>query len=247
MKQLLALFFFGVAIAAVGQPTDQKYYEMRIYYAASGKLEALIKRFTDHTTKLFEKHGMENVGYWVPVNNTQNALYYILSYPNKPARAKAWENFGKDPEWAKVKSESETNGKLVDSVKSVFMTGAGLLPAIKMTAASPERVFELRIYHCQPGRLPALKTRFRDHTLKLFEKHGMENICYFDSEAPEGKQPDLVYLIAHKTQESGVKSWEGFLADPVWAKVRDDSEKDGKIIEKIDAVVMKPLAISKIR
>lgn len=132
MKQLLALFFFGVAIAAVGQPTDQKYYEMRIYYAASGKLDALIKRFTDHTTK-------------------------------------------------------------------------------------------------------------------LFEKHGMENICYFDSEAPEGKQPDLVYLIAHKTQESGVKSWEGFLADPVWAKVRDDSEKDGKIIEKIDAVVMKPLAISKIR
>lgn len=247
MKFLFAFLFGAFVMTAMAQPSDQKYYEMRIYYAAPGKLDALIKRFTDHTTKIFEKHGMENVGYWVPINNTQNALYYILAYPNKPARGKSWEGFSKDPEWQKVKSESETAGKLVDSVKSVFMTGSGLLPAIKMTATSPERVFELRIYHCQPGRLPALETRFRDHTLKLFEKHGMENIAYFDSEATAGKQSDLVYMVAHKTEESGKASWAAFVADPAWVKVRDDSEKDGKIIEKIESVWMKPLAISKIR
>lgn len=108
-------------------------YEMRTYYAAEGKLEALHARFRNHTVSLFQKHGMTIVGFWVPVDGgsgaaTGNTLVYILSYPSLDARKKAWDAFGSDPEWNAVKTESEKNGKLVDKVDSVFLTPTDYSP-----------------------------------------------------------------------------------------------------------------------
>lgn len=244
MKTLLVLGFVFLAGAIYAQSKDTKYYELRIYYAAPGKLDALIKRFSDHTTKIFESHGMTNIGYWLPIKNDQNALYYILSYPSKDARKKSWEDFGADPKWKSVKAESERDGKLVDSVKSVFMNDSGLTFSAPKSpkAKAPDRVFELRTYYCLPDRLPALVKRFQDHTLKIFENHGMQNIAYFIDE-----QGHLVYLLAHKSEEAAKKSWDDFLIDPEWIKARDESEKDGKIIEKLESVYLKPLPFSKIK
>jgi L-rhamnose mutarotase len=245
MKLLIAFTLVFLAGAVYAQSKDTRYYELRIYYAASGKLDALVTRFSDHTTKLFDKHGMQNVGYWVPVNNDKNALYYVLSYPDKDSRKKSWDAFGADPEWKKVKDASETNGKLVDSVKQVFMYGADILPAINDKAAKAERTFELRTYHPYPGRRPALIKRFQDHTVKLFEKHGMQNIAYFTDENSE----DLVYLIAHQSVDAAGKSWAAFIADPVWVKAAEDSQKDGKIVDRprIESTFLKPLPFSKIK
>jgi len=108
-------------------------YEMRTYYAAEGKLEALHARFRNHTVGLFQKHGMTVVGFWVPVDGntgtaTGNTLVYILSYPSLDARKKAWDAFGSDTEWNAVKTESEKNGKLVDKVDSVFLTPTDYSP-----------------------------------------------------------------------------------------------------------------------
>ena len=72
---------------------------MRIYYAAPGKLDALNTRFRDHTCKLFEKHGMVNIGYWLPMTNTENKLVYLLAYPSREAREKSWKEFMADPDW----------------------------------------------------------------------------------------------------------------------------------------------------
>ena len=109
------------------------------------------------------------------------------------------------------------------------------------------RYFEMRIYYCEPGRLPNLLTRFRDHTTKIFEKHGMTNIAYWTTVEKDGQQAKLVYILAHKSEEAGKASFDTFRVDPEWIKVRDDSEKDGKIVEKVESVYMKPLEISKIK
>lgn len=100
-----------------------KYFELRIYTPAPGKLEALHARFRDHTTKLFKKHGIENVGYWTAVDE-KNAgkLYYVIAYPDKASRDKMWDAFAADPAWLKAKDESEKDGKLVAKVEQVFMT-----------------------------------------------------------------------------------------------------------------------------
>jgi hypothetical protein len=83
--------------------------------------------------------------------------------------------------------------------------------------------------------------------LKLFEKHGMENLMYFNTDEKDGAQSKLVYLLAHKSQDEATKSWAAFRADPVWIAARDASEKDGKIVEKVESVYLTPLSFSKIK
>jgi hypothetical protein len=99
-------------------------YELRTYTAVEGRLPALLARFRDHTLKLFEKHGMESVGYWVPADppRSQNTLYYILRHKSREAAKASWDAFRADPAWIKVQKESEANGKIVDRVESVFLT-----------------------------------------------------------------------------------------------------------------------------
>ena len=107
-------------------------------------------------------------------------------------------------------------------------------------------VYELRTYTVAPGRMPALLKRFRDHTTKLFEKHGMQNVGYWNPEGKEG-EAKLIYLLAHDSKEAAAKSWAGFRGDPDWIKARDASEADGKIVEKVESVYMTPTDFSKLK
>ena len=94
------------------------------------------------------------------------------------------------------------------------------------------RVYELRTYTTLPGRLPALNKRFSEHTLKLFEKHGMRNEMYWLPTDEARKDNTLIYVLSHESQEAADKSWKAFQADPDWNKVRDASEMDGKILAR---------------
>jgi hypothetical protein len=100
------------------------------------------------------------------------------------------------------------------------------------------RVYELRTYTTLPGRLDALNARFRDHTLKLFEKHGMKNEMYWIPTDPELSKNTLIYVVSHESTDAAKKSWDAFRADPDWIKARDASEKDGKIVQNVVSVYM---------
>ncbi len=100
-------------------------------------------------------------------------------------------------------------------------------------------VFELRTYTTLEGRLPNLNARFKNHTLKLFEKHGMKNVMYWTPTDEKTANNTLIYVIWHASPEAAKKSWDGFRADPDWIKARDASEKDGKIVAKVESVYMK--------
>jgi hypothetical protein len=107
-------------------------YELRVYHANEGKLDDLLKRFREHTTKLFEKHGMKNVAYWTPLDDPLKGktLIYVLAHPSREAAASNWKAFGDDPEWVKVRDASEVNGKLVEKVDSTFMALTDFSPAL---------------------------------------------------------------------------------------------------------------------
>jgi hypothetical protein len=98
------------------------------------------------------------------------------------------------------------------------------------------RVYELRTYTTLPGRLPALNKRFAEHTMKLFEKHGMKNEMYW---VPTDEDNKLIYVVSHASREAAEQSWKGFQADPEWQKARTASEQDGKIVAKVERVWMK--------
>jgi NIPSNAP protein len=247
MKLSLLLFVLLAPFFSQAQGKDTRYYELRVYYCHPGRLDALVERFTNHTTKLFEKHGMENVGYWLPVNNTDNALYYVLAYPSKEKRDESWKAFGSDSTWQRVSKQSEESGKIVKNVVSTFMTAADISPAIKPSTAGADRTFELRTYSIPAGRKDELLARFRNHSLKLLSKQKITHIAYWTTVETDGKEPKLVYMVAYPSEEAGKKAWEAFRADPEWIKAKAASEKDHPIVEKVESVILKPLAFSKIK
>ena len=106
---------------------DGLLYEMRTYTANEGKLDALHDRFRNHTMSIFEKHGMQNVGYWVPAE-TPNTLIYIIAHKDGDSAQASWQAFVADPEWQDVYAKSIADGRLVQNIVSVFMTKTDYSP-----------------------------------------------------------------------------------------------------------------------
>ena len=122
MARKLAALFFLLAACALAQ---SRVYELRTYTCYEGKLEALKARFRDHTIQIFQRHGMESVGYWIPQDErSKNTLIYMLVHPSREEADKHWAEFNADPAWQKVKADSEANGKIVQKVDRVFLTPA---------------------------------------------------------------------------------------------------------------------------
>lgn len=226
VPSLLALAMLTANLTTVAAEKDTRVFEMRTYFAAPGKLDALHARFRDHTTRLFEKHGMTNIGYWEPIENPDNKLIFVLAYPSREAREMSWKAFGNDPDWQKAKADSEKDGELVTRIEQRFMTATDFSPEIKPSAGASKRAFELRTYTTTPGNLAALHDRFRNHTMKLFAKHGMTNLFYWqlmpDQPAAENT---LIYLLAHDSADAGKASFTAFRADPDWIAARTASEQ----------------------
>jgi hypothetical protein len=110
---------------------DSRCFELRTYIAAPGKLEELHARFRNHTMKIFKKHGMEVVGFWGPTDKekgSENTLVYVLAFPSREARDKAWKEFQADPEWQKARADSEKNGRLTEKVDSVILMATDYAP-----------------------------------------------------------------------------------------------------------------------
>jgi hypothetical protein len=115
-------------------------------------------------------------------------------------------------------------------------------------AQAANRVFEMRTYTANPGKFEALKTRFRDHTIKLFEKHGITNIGYWVPIDPPKSENTLIYIIAYPSVEAAKKNWAAFQNDPDWKKAASDSQKDGLILAgRPESVFMTPADFSQIK
>ena len=139
LQALPAAMFVPASLWAASQQDDNagqgstKVFELRVYQAAPAKLAQLLARFREHTTKLFDRHGMKNVAYWTAVDEPQksNTLIYILEHPSREAAAANWKSFQDDPEWKSVRDKSEANGKLVEKVDSTFLVLTDFSPPLR--------------------------------------------------------------------------------------------------------------------
>jgi hypothetical protein len=114
-------------------------------------------------------------------------------------------------------------------------------------AEKKDRVFELRTYVTHPGKLPDLNKRFRDHTCRIFQKHGIELIGFWTpAEGPQAENT-LIYVVAFPSMEAREKAWKAFGSDPEWKKVYAESHKDGVIVKKVESTLMNPVDYSPIR
>lgn len=249
----LALLTICLALGTLSQAADTaKVYELRTYTAPPGRLADLQARFRDHTLKLFEKHGMVNVAYWVPTDEKDGSadhLVYLLAHASRAAADASWKAFGADPEWKAVVAKTEANGKIVAKVDRRFLAPADFCqPMDAGNGAGAARVFEMRTYTAPDGKLADLDARFRNHTLALFKKHGFTNLGYFHpTDADKGAANTLVYFVAFPNRDAATASWKAFRDDPAWTKARTESEKNGKLTTKVESVFLKAVDFSKVK
>ena len=138
----------------------------------------------------------------------------------------------------------------------ITMVAASLLAAAWLGQAALEaqggkkvdtRVFEMRTYYVNTGKMNALHARFRDHTNKLFVKHGMTLIGYWSPIDAKQAEEKMVYILAYPSKEAADKSWDAFKKDPEWIKAKAASEKDGPLVKKVDSVFLNPTDYSPIK
>jgi len=127
-----------------------------------------------------------------------------------------------------------------------ILAHAVLTPAATVHAAG-NRVYEIRTYTTPPGKLEALKTRFRDHTIKVFNKYDMKSVGYWVPQDAPLKDNTLIYILSHESREAAAKSWASFRADPDWVKAKADSEKDGPLTTKVESVFADPTDFSALK
>ena len=141
-------------------------------------------------------------------------------------------------------------GTLILCAAGCGMLLGSYLPS-KVTAAETKalaaKIYELRTYHTNPGKMPKLHARFSEHTNQLFKKHGIQVIGYWTPAEGADAENTLIYIVAHESREAAKKAWAEFGADPEWKKVFAESEADGKIVNKVESVYMNPTDYSPLR
>lgn len=220
-------FQFANAAEKQAATVDQPLYEMRTYYPKPGKFEPMVERFRRDSCRLLEKHGMRNVAYFVQAEGENAKLVYFLAHQSQEAKDASWKAFLSDPEWKEVYRKSHENGPLVEKIDSLLLKPTSYSPLFLADSSEP-MLYELRTYTAAEGRLEALNRRFSDHTLKLFGRHGIKNVVYFDvvpGQTDADSNNTLIYLIAHQNAESREASFVNFRQDPEWLKVRAASEE----------------------
>ncbi len=244
MRQLavLVLLFFATNFC-LAQKNDSLCYEIRIYTCEKGKLNDLLRRFRNHTTALFEKHGMTNLGYFTPIDNTEEKLYYVLSYPSFAKRNAAFDAFRKDSAWINVRNDSEKNGKIVAKVESIFLRETPYSP--HDLAQNCNRVWELRIYNATPNNLGNLQNRFRDHTINLFKKYGINSHIYWTPMDTTDNR--LIYFVTHPSEKEGRENLKRFGETPEWKAVKAKTEANGQLRTTIESIFMYPVDFSRWR
>ena len=123
----------------------------------------------------------------------------------------------------------------ITSISLIVGLGAGIFYS---TSAQNQKVFELRTYQATPGNLGNLHARFRDNTIRIFRKHGMEIVGFWSPTSEEERDDILVYLLAHDSQDAADASWQAFGADPEWASVAEESNKNGQILAGVERKYM---------
>lgn len=215
-------------------------YELRTYTTNAGRLPALHARFRDHTVELFKKHGMTNVIYATPPGG-ENTLVYLIAHKSREAADASWKGFSNDPAWKKARAESVKDGKIVINVERRYLKPTEYSPVKSGGFASAVKkkglLYELRTYTTNEGKLPELHARFRDHTMRIFKKHGMTNVLYT---TPQDGENTLVYLIAHKDRKAADTSWAAFRNDPEWKKAYAASTANGKLVTKVERRFLTP-------
>jgi hypothetical protein len=229
------------AAEAFSEQPDYPEYELQLVTARPGKLDELHDWFRAHQDDVLAKHGATNMAFLVPAgDNPDNKILCLYKFPNLPAMVAFSRALKADPLWKSLDTAASNPEGLVEQVDSMALRPTGYSPDFTPGKSAVPRVFELRTYTCpSPEHLARLHERFSNHTMKLFEKHGMDTLVYWVPKGIDAAERKLVYLLGHRSIESAKESFAGFRKDPDWLAAKEASEEQagGSLTEKDKGVV----------
>ena len=276
LATIVCFFIGGNALTAQSQSTSTLY-ELRTYVSEVGRQTDVLKLIKESGLPMMAKHKLTLVGAWTNVDPKDERVFTLLSHKDKASAEAAQATVQNDPEWKEMLQKSMVDGKRpVASLERIFLSSNDYSPSLNIKDVG-NRVFELRTYVATKGNLPALNARFKNHTVALFEKHGMTNILYcsvldgekltatklLEAVSPSGKATaaidadlpavgnSLVYFIAHASPEAAKVNFEKFGADDAWKKAFKDSEASAggplTVKDGVKSLFLKPAAFSPIK
>jgi NIPSNAP len=250
--------------------------ELRVYTPNAGKQAAVNELIAKSGAKYMAKHNIELLGAWVPADANDERVLTLVAHKDQASAEKNWAAFRDDAGWKDDLAASSKDGRAVGSIATFYLNATDYSPMLK-PANVGGRIFELRTYITTPNHLPNLNARFRDHTLKLFEKHGMTNIVYttlvpgakttvgelLKALAPAKQETcgvaaetaaepyALVYFLTHKSADAMKASFGSFRDDPAWNAARKASEEKagGSLTadKGVKSLVLKPTDYSPLK
>lgn len=254
---------------------QDRLFELRVYSSEPGRQADVLNIIEKTSVGYMAKHNIPLEALWVPVDPKDERVITLVSHADRKSADASWASFQADPDWKKDMEKANGTNKPVKSLEKVYLTVNDYSPKWSDSkAALAGNVTELRTYIATKGNLAALNNRFRNHTLKLFAKHGMTNLLYWSipsdakvsiekvltSLSPVGSEKAdadgtgdaspvaLVYLLAHKSPEAAKASFDAFCQDPDWVKARTESETaaGGSLTVKdgVKSLFLKPVSIS---
>jgi hypothetical protein len=246
--RLLKLSPLNEAISVV--PNRPRYAELRIEHAAESKgTAAILERLESGGWELLRKHGLNPLACWVSVEgNAKNAVVVLLLAPPSEAAAReGWSNLIVDAAFKALKAQSEaTHGKIVERIEILKLTAPADAWKLNPNSNRPKRVFDLRLYSRLPEKEIIFRDRWRDHAIRLYERHGMDNLGWWEATDPEHRGV-MATLFAHESSEAINRVIAAFHKDEDWIRVEKETESNGKLRSTAAAYRLVPARFSPLR
>lgn len=225
------------------------YHELRIYTVASNKMDGVLERFRETVEPVRRKHGIKTVGYWTAPGATNGGTFaYLMSAPSRDELQKQEKAFGDDAAFkAGYAVSNQKHGKTVDKIGTLRLS-SDPTATFDFTNSATARVFDLRIYSILPGKLEAFRNRWRDHAAPVYARHGLRSIGWWVTEKKDADGNDqFVCLLAGESVDAIHKAINAFHQDLEWQRVEKETEKDGKLRNKVEAFKMTPADFSALK
>ena len=207
--------------------TESPLHELRIYSAAEGRHGDLIRRFKDHTDRIFRRHGLEALGYWIPTGGPakkRRRLVYLLRHESRYEAYRNWVSFSNDREWERVLDKPEFQGLLAKKPESIFLEEKAYSGLRDVAIEQSGGVYELRKYE---GDASALGDWLNGYLKPLLSKHGVREVGSWVPFDEPGSATTIISLLYHRDREEADAAWKKIRADPVWTQGSDRRKARG--------------------
>lgn len=230
-------------------PDRPRYAELRIYHALPGKADAILERFREPMTALKKRHGLNPLACWVSHDRsaTNVVVVELLAPPSEAAAIAGWKSFAADPEFAPAYAASEAkHGKTYSKIETLKLVAPASAWKLVNNGKRPARVFDLRLYARVPDKEAAFRDRWRDHAIRIYERHGMDNLGWW--EATDTEHADVMAtLFAHESLDAINATIGAFHRDEEWIRIEKETEAGGKLRSSVTAYKLTPTDFSAIK